>query len=193
MGFLGFDASLLPFAEMSRREFDTSTILFETRENCAKFRKNAEIFRVFPEILDIHGDLFRKLSKIDVLINAFPDKTQKKLLSSREFFEMKSNSLLLDLGFLRNIDQFAIIEALSLQRIAGAWLDLPISCEIDSKNPLFSVKNLCISLENINSSCNFIDSALEEFRKNYNKFCEGELHKITGKIDKEMKRFIDFS
>ena len=149
-----------------------------------------------------------QLNIIDVLINCLPKVLpfkEKKLITTKNFLEMKPLSIFINLGNTGNFDSFALIEALTQTKLLGAWLDIPLSAipkryiisliliyfYIIRNHPFYNTKNLMMSVEAIENKALSLDRGIMHFNENYKFFNTGNLDKMTGVINCKYNRYME--
>jgi phosphoglycerate dehydrogenase-like enzyme len=88
-----------------------------------------------------------RLGEFDWVVLAAPSTGETKaLLGEAEFAAMRSGAWLINIARGDLVDQDALIEALTLRRIAGAFLDVTTPEPLPPENPLWAMPNVIITM-----------------------------------------------
>jgi phosphoglycerate dehydrogenase-like enzyme len=113
------------------------------------------------------------LAEADYLVAVLPDTPQTRyLLDARAFRAMKKSAYLVNIGRGNLVDEHALAEALELNELAGAALDVFQHEPLPPDNPLWSARN-CLITAHISASSWPADIA-RIFIRNYLRFQRGE-------------------
>lgn len=184
---LGYNPCLDLFVNLMKTQFNCQVVIFEEAEFLRSYK--SEILQIYSQAYEME-DLVKNLYMANIVINIFPKYVEGQMIASKHFFKLDSQTILINLGTLDNIDIFALIEALELGRIHGCWCDVPESVDFNQLNPLYSVKNLMMSVEGLNSNHLILIDKITHFVSMYEEFTKGNLDKIKGKYDTKLGRLI---
>lgn len=88
-----------------------------------------------------------RLGEFDWVVLAAPSTPETKtLLGASDFAAMRSSAWLVNIARGDLVDQDALIEALQLRRIAGAFLDVTTPEPLPAENPLWAMPNVIITM-----------------------------------------------
>jgi len=113
------------------------------------------------------------LAEADYLVAVLPDTQQTHhLLDARAFRAMKKSAYLVNIGRGNLVDEHALAEALELNELAGAALDVFQHEPLPPDNPLWSARN-CLITAHISAS-SWPEDIARIFIRNYLRFQRGE-------------------
>jgi len=135
----------------------------------------ANVDHVFPV-----DELTEHLPSADFIVIAAPHtRDTENMLSEQAFSIMKPSAYLVNVGRGQVIEEFALMEALSGRRIAGAYLDAFNREPLDGENVLWSMKNVLIVPHDSHSSPYIGDRMVDIFCRNLRRYIAGEpLHNV---------------
>lgn len=150
------------------------------RRNVEKSADDPIVDRVYrPEQLD------EMLGEIDVLVAAAPLTPQTKhMIGERQFQEMKSSAIVINVGRGPVIHEEALIAALKQGQVAGAALDVFEQEPLPEDSPLWDMENVLISPHCTDRTIDpdWLDMAMQCFVDNFHRYLEGrELMNIVDK------------
>lgn len=117
-----------------------------------------------------------RLGEFDWVIVAVPSTADtEKMIGEAEFAAMKPSAAILNFARGAVIDQPALVEALNLQRIAAAFLDVTDPEPLPDDNPLWALDNCHISMHLSGRSQNTLfPRSAERFLANLDRWGRGE-------------------
>lgn len=132
-GFIGFGNIGQETAKRSKA-FGTEIIYYDKFQLSPKLEKELEsTFSPLQEVLE----------RSDIISIHIPLLTETKhLISKSEFSQMKSNAILINVSRGNIVDEDALAEALSTNKIGGAGLDVWAEEPININNPLLAFDNI---------------------------------------------------
>src|SRR5215467_350968 len=115
------------------------------------------------------------LSRCDYILVALPLTEQTKgVIANAEFAVMKKNAVVINVGRGATIDETAMIEALSENRIRGAALDVFDQEPLPQGHPFYSLKNVLLSPHSADHTLGWLDNAMRFFLAQLTRFRHGE-------------------
>jgi phosphoglycerate dehydrogenase-like enzyme len=123
------------------------------------------------------------LSRCDYVVVTLPLTAQTRgLIAEPEFAVMKKNAVIINIGRGPTIDERAMIEALSENRIRGAALDVFDREPLPQGHPFYSLENVLLSPHCADHTADWLDNAMRFFLAQLDKFRRGE--RLLNVIDK---------
>jgi len=159
-GFIGFGNIGQETAKRSKA-FGTEIIYYDKFQLIPELEKELEsTFVTLPELIE-ESDI------ISIHIPLLPE--TQHLISKSEFSQMKSNAILINVSRGNIVDEDALAEALSTNKIGGAGLDVWAEEPININNPLLAFDNV-IATPHIGAGTrdtlnNVMNLAFNNFRK----------------------------
>jgi phosphoglycerate dehydrogenase-like enzyme len=121
------------------------------------------------------GHLLEMLSRCDYVVVALPLTVQTRgLIADAEFAIMKKNAVLINIGRGPTINERAMIEALSGNRIRGAALDVFDQEPLPAGHPFYSMENVLLSPHCSDHTPEWLEDATRFFLSQLEKFRRGE-------------------
>ena len=115
------------------------------------------------------------LSRCDYILVALPLTEQTKgVIANAEFAVMKQNAVVINVGRGATIDERAMIEALSENRIRGAALDVFDQEPLPQGHPFYSLENVLLSPHSADHTFGWLDNAMRFFLAQLTRFRHGE-------------------
>src|SRR5215472_3525538 len=115
------------------------------------------------------------LSRCDYILVALPLTEQTKgVIANAEFAVMKKNAVVINVGRGATIDERAMIEALSENRIRGAALDVFDQEPLPQGHPFYSLENVLLSPHSADHTFGWLDNAMRFFLAQLTRFRHGE-------------------
>lgn len=115
------------------------------------------------------------LSQCDYILVALPLTEQTKgLIANAEFAVMKKNSVVINVGRGPTIDERAMIEALSENRIRGAAVDVFDQEPLPQGHPFYSLENVLLSPHCADHTPDWLDNSMRFFLAQLSRFRHGE-------------------
>jgi len=130
-----------------------------------------------PIIDRLYGSaqLLEMLSRCDYIVVTVPLTEQTRgLIGAAEFAVMSKNAVLINLGRGPTIDERAMIEALSGNRIRGAALDVFDQEPLPKGHPFYSLENVLLSPHCGDHTPDWLDNAMRFFLAQLGRFQRGE-------------------
>ncbi len=114
-------------------------------------------------------------NKYNFIINALPltNETQD-YFDSKIFGKMNKNSYIVNIGRGETVNEHHLYEALQLQQIRGAFLDVIKDEPVQRDNKLLSLDNVYISPHIANAMYNAVDTQVNAFTSNLQKYKNGQ-------------------
>jgi phosphoglycerate dehydrogenase-like enzyme len=111
------------------------------------------------------------LSRCDYILVALPLTEQTKgVIANAEFAVMKKNAVVINVGRGATIDERAMIEALSENRIRGAALDVFDQEPLPQGHPFYSLENVLLSPHSADHTLGWLDNAMRFFLAQLTRF-----------------------
>ncbi len=130
-----------------------------------------------------HAELHEMLALCDYIVAAAPNAPGTLgLIGAAEFAVMKPNAVIMNVGRGPVIDEGAMINALSTNKIRGAALDVFDQEPLPAGNPLFDLPNVLISPHSADRVTGWLEIAVDVFLKNFERFENGEV--LMNVVDK---------
>lgn len=115
------------------------------------------------------------LSRCDYILVTLPLTEQTKgLIANDEFAVMKRNAVLINVGRGPTIDERAMIEALSENRIRGAAVDVFDREPLPQGHPFYSLENVLLSPHCADHTPDWLENAMRFFLAQLERFRHGE-------------------
>ena len=115
------------------------------------------------------------LSRCDYILVALPLTEQTKgVIANAEFAVMKKNAVVINVGRGATIDERAMIETLSENRIRGAALDVFDQEPLPQGHPFYSLENVLLSPHSADHTFGWLDNAMRFFLAQLTRFRHGE-------------------
>ena len=115
------------------------------------------------------------LSRCDYILVALPLTEQTKgVIGNAEFAVMKKNAVVINVGRGPTIDERAMIEALSENRIRGAALDVFDQEPLPQGHPFYSLENVLLSPHSADHTLGWLDNAMRFFLAQLTRFRRGD-------------------
>jgi phosphoglycerate dehydrogenase-like enzyme len=115
------------------------------------------------------------LSRCDYILVTLPLTEQTKgLIANAEFAVMKKNAVVINVGRGPTIDERALIEALSENRIRGAAVDVFDQEPLPQGHPFYSFENVLLSPHCADHTPGWLDNAMRFFLAQLARFRHGE-------------------
>jgi len=117
-----------------------------------------------------------RLGEFDWVVLAAPSTSETKaLLGEADFAAMRSGAWLINIARGDVIDQDALIEALKLRRIAGAFLDVTTPEPLPPENPLWALPNAILTMHlSGRAQTKLFPRAAALFAENLRRYLAGE-------------------
>lgn len=117
-----------------------------------------------------------RLGEFDWVVLAAPSTGETQaLLGESDFAAMRSNAWLINVARGELVDQDALIAALRLRRIAGAFLDVMTPEPLPPENPLWAMPNVIITMHlSGRSQTRLFPRAAELFARNLRSYLAGD-------------------
>jgi phosphoglycerate dehydrogenase-like enzyme len=96
------------------------------------------------------------------------------VIANAEFAVMKKNAVVINVGRGATIDERAMIEALSENRIRGAALDVFDQEPLPQGHPFYSLENVLLSPHSADHTFGWLDNAMRFFLAQLTRFRHGE-------------------
>ena len=115
------------------------------------------------------------LAQCDYILAAAPNAPGANgLIGEAEFAVMKKNAVIINVGRGPTIVESALIAALEAGRIRGAALDVFDKEPLPAGHPFFHMKNVLISPHSADRVSGWLETAVEVFLSNFDRFVKGE-------------------
>ena len=115
------------------------------------------------------------LSRCDYILVALPLTEQTRgVIANAEFAVMKKNAVVINVGRGATIDERAMIEALSENRIRGAALDVFDQEPLPQGHPFYFLENVLLSPHSADHTLGWLDNAMRFFLAQLTRFRHGE-------------------
>jgi D-2-hydroxyacid dehydrogenase (NADP+) len=88
---------------------------------------------------------------------------------------MKRSAYLVNVARGRCVDEFALINALEDQKIAGAAIDVTVEEPLEATSPLWDLRNVLITPHTAGETRQYEDSVLDILLENVNRLWRGEV------------------
>lgn len=113
-------------------------------------------------------DLDNHLANYDYIVNSLPYTAETdKFLSTAQFAKMSPNTIFVNMGRGKSIDEAALIHALQTEQIAGAGLDVFETEPLPSNSPLWSMENVIITPHRAGISDYYSPRIIDIFLENF--------------------------
>src|SRR5215471_12342953 len=123
------------------------------------------------------------VSRCDYILITLPLTEQTKaLIANAEFAVMKKNAVVINVGRGPTIDERAMIEALSENRIRGAAVDVFDQEPLPQGHPFYSLENVLLSPHCADHTPGWLDNAMRFFLAQLARFRHGET--LMNTVDK---------
>jgi phosphoglycerate dehydrogenase-like enzyme len=123
------------------------------------------------------------LSRCDYVVVTLPLTEQTRgLIAAREFAVLKKNAVVINIGRGQTIDEQAMINALSENRIRGAALDVFDKEPLPTGHPFYSMENVLLSPHCGDHTPDWLDNSMRFFLAQLERFRRGE--PLSNVIDK---------
>jgi phosphoglycerate dehydrogenase-like enzyme len=131
------------------------------------------------------GQCLEMLSRCDYVLVTLPLTEQTRgLISAREFAVMKKTAVMINIGRGPTIDEQAMINALSENRIRGAALDVFDQEPLPAGHPFYSMQNVLLSPHCADHTPDWLDNAMRFFIAQWDRFRRRE--PLVNVIDKRL-------
>ena len=131
-------------------------------------------YKLTPETLKT------QVASCDFVVLATPHTPETTNLMSREIFEnMKPTSVFVNVGRGACVDEDALIEVLTSNKIAGAALDVTKTEPLPSESPLWGMENVFLSFHTADLTDDYFDLTLRVFKQHVSAYL-GEPVEQTG-------------
>ncbi len=139
-------------------------------------RSGAPIYNVDPLVDKVYtpSGLLEMLPQCDYVVCAAPLTAETKgLIGSDAFAAMKPATVIINLGRGPVIDEAAMVEALSTNRIKGAALDVFDREPLPAGHPLYSLQNVLLSPHCADHTPDWLERAMQFFLDQFERFRTG--------------------
>ena len=143
-------------------------------------RRLAELLRPFNCVISAFAsdwqseDLDRALAEADVIACAAPGTDATSLVFDRRRFGLlKPDAVFVNFGRGSLVDESALMEALSEERIAGAVIDVTKTEPLPPGNPLWTSPNLLLTQHSGGGSTSELDGKIDFFAANLERYRRG--------------------
>lgn len=140
-------------------------------------RLGPPLYHVDPLVDQIYAPERRieMISRCDYLVAAAPLTPETRgLIGEPEFAAMKPDAVVINIGRGPVIDEAAMVQALSENRIKGAALDV-FDCEpLPEGHPLYRLENVLLSPHCADHTPDWMDQAMRFFLEQFERFRNGE-------------------
>ena len=150
-------------------------------------RKVAQRSQEDPLIDRVYGldGLEEMLSQCDYVVVTLPlTERTRGLIADHEFALMKKNAVVINVGRGPTIDEQAMIQALSENRIRGAALDVFDREPLPQGHPFYSMENVLLSPHCADHTPDWLENASRFFRSQLERFKAG--HPLLNVVDKKL-------
>lgn len=131
-------------------------------------------------------NLTSALKEADYVVNLLPlTKETYKIIGKEEFDLMKESSIFINYGRGKSVDESALIEALRLEKIKGAALDVFEEEPLPEKSPLWEMDNVIITPHSGGFSFENELRAVKEIKDNIIRYKNNE--KLKNRIDLDLQ------
>lgn len=131
------------------------------------------------------GQLLEMLSRCDYIVVTVPlTEETRGLIAAPEFAVMKKSAVLISLGRGPTIDERAMIEALSENKIKGAALDVFDQEPLPPGHPFYSMENVLLSPHCADHTPDWLDNAMRFFLSQLERFKQGKT--LLNVVDKRL-------
>ena len=96
------------------------------------------------------------------------------MLGAKEFAAMKPSAVVINVGRGAVIDEAAMIQALTENRIAGAALDVFATEPLPAGHPFYRLENVLLSPHSTDHTYDWLDRAMRFFLEQFERFAKGE-------------------
>jgi phosphoglycerate dehydrogenase-like enzyme len=150
------------------------------RRSAGQSRQDSLVDRLYEP-----GQLSEMLSQSDYIVVALPlTPPTRGLIGEREFAVMKKNAVLINIGRGPTIDEPALIQALSENRIRGAALDVFDEEPLPPGHRFYSMENVLLSPHCADHTPEWLDDAMRFFLSQLEWFKRGET--LLNIVDKRL-------
>jgi len=137
-------------------------------------RRNPEKTSPYVDEMVGPGRLREVLGSADFVVNALPLTTATKhLLGADELAAMKRSAYLVNIGRGSTVDESALINALQINAVAGAALDVFEEEPLPDSSPLWTMPNVLITSHYSGASPRYHERAVEIFLDNLQRYQNG--------------------
>jgi phosphoglycerate dehydrogenase-like enzyme len=125
------------------------------------------------------SELVNAVRSADYIVNLLPLTNQtKNVFDEAVFHAMKPSAFFVNLGRGQTVDETALVDALTIRRIAGAGIDVFANEPLRSDSPLCSLPNVILTPHVAGLSQTYWKRQGELFKHNLGCFVSGEFHRM---------------
>jgi phosphoglycerate dehydrogenase-like enzyme len=163
---IGQSALLLGFGAIARRLVE---LLLPFRMTIHAIRRNPR----GDETIPVHpvGDLENLLPNADHVVNILPaDQSTGHFFDAPRFALMKPGAIFYNIGRGSTVDQSALIQSLTSNHLAAAYLDVTDPEPLPPTHPLWSAPNCFLTPHTAGGHVNEFDRSVDHFLQNLKRF-----------------------
>lgn len=149
-------------------------------------RQGPPLYNVDPLVNRIYGpaDTVEMVAQCDYLVVTAPLTPETRgMIGAREFAAMKRDAVVINIGRGPVIDEPAMIQALTENRIRGAALDVFTTEPLPAGHPFYRMENVLLSPHSADHTEQWLTRAMQFFLDQFDRFSEGGV--LMNVVDKK--------